>query len=105
MFLLYRLIKAFTNGEISIDYFSSEFSLVYSRYDGLYELEMKEFNIKFNPEINVLYDKLNDLCSRYYSGITDAENKKYGCTTTDQLTVESYNIYKMITEKKLLSIN
>ena len=102
MYLLLRLLEAFVASEISTKFFSEEFNLVYSRYEGLDEIEINEFGVKYSEDLEKQYSKLNYLCSSYYHEVNEEDIKKYGYTSIEVLKKESVVILNKIKEEKMI---
>ena len=98
------MLEAYIRNEISTRYFTNEFSLIFSRYDNLGEIENQEFNLIISKDVEVIFSELNDLCSRYYENISDEDMRRYKYTTESNLKKMSRKAFKKIVEKELIII-
>ncbi len=81
--ILYRLIEAFLNKEISANFFCGEFTIIYTRYD-IEIIEEREFGIRLTKLESSVLANISEWCFKYatdekdiYTGwhITETELK------------------------------
>lgn len=103
MYQLYRLLSAFISGNISAGYFCDEFTLINWRYrEKLDELEISEFNLSYSKELDVIFDKLCESCSRYNPHANEYEISHHYSISKEILEEAAKNAYDEINEKKLI---